>query len=80
MDGAFQWNAAWQIEVTTASLNASLVQAKSTIQALPNMAATSSAQNVVKNLVTSYTADGQYVSALATLNKSYMTSGESSVS
>lgn len=76
MDGAFQWNAAWQIGVTTSSLNSSLIQAGSTNQALPSAGQNSSAQEVVKDLVTNLTADEQYISPLQALNKTYMTSGK----
>lgn len=75
-DGAFQWNSAWQIGVTTPSLNSSLIAVNSTIQALPNTPYSSAPQGVVKNLQTSMTADGQYIRPLISLNKTYMASGE----
>ncbi len=77
MDGAFQWNAAWQTSVTTSSLSSMLSSVGTSINGLVGDLLGSSASETITNLLGSMTADQQYISALNSLGggKSYMTSG-----
>ena len=80
MDGAFQWNSAWQISQTTSTITSILSSVGSSISSLVSDTLGSTAQKTITNLLTSLTADNQYTSALAGLNgKVYMGGGTSTV-